>query len=264
MKTVFVTGDHPRHAYIARRLAEAGLLEALVVEEREAFVPEPPTGLSSGLGKLFRHHFALRDEIEHAHFGEARWPETETLRTTTDGLNGEAVQKLLRRVDPTLLLSYGCHKLSPETLGCVSGERWNCHGGLSPWYRGAITHFWPSYMLEPQMTGMTVHDLTQKLDAGAVVHQCASDLVPGDGLHALAARSVLRLGEELPRVAERLGRDGALDKARQTSSGMLWLASKWRPEHLRLIYEVYEDRIVDAYLAGELTHGEPALHRQLE
>jgi hypothetical protein len=43
-------------------------------------------------------------------------------------------------------------------FGATNLARWNIHGGLSPWYRGAITHFWPSYMLEPQLTGMSATD----------------------------------------------------------------------------------------------------------
>ena len=50
------------------------------------------------------------------------------------------------------------------------------------------------------MTGMTVHDLSQELDAGDVVHQNAVDLVKGDGIHDLACRAVFGLGKELPKL----------------------------------------------------------------
>ena len=45
------------------------------------------------------------------------------------------------------------------------------HGGLSPWYKGGATHFWPTYLIEPEFTGITVHETTKDLDAGAIIHQ---------------------------------------------------------------------------------------------
>jgi methionyl-tRNA formyltransferase len=154
------------------------------------------------------------------------------------------------------------HILSPAVLDAVTGARWNIHGGLSPWYRGAITHFWPSYMLEPQLTGMTVHELTAKIDGGAIVHQSVADLVSGDGIHDLACRAVLSVSRELPELLERASAGTISPPTPQKTSGKLWLGSDWRPEHLRLIYDLYENRVVDRYLAGQFEKRSPPLVRQ--
>ena len=64
----------------------------------------------------------------------------------------------------------------------------------------------------------------------------------------VAARAVLKLGEELTQVIAKYILDGNVKKHAQRNSGTLWLASKWQPEHLRLIYETYQDKIVDLFL----------------
>jgi len=110
---------------------------------------------------------------------------------------------------------------------------------------------------------MTVHDLTQKLDAGDIVHQCVADMVRGDTLHQVAARAVLKLGEELPQVIAKYILDGNVKKQAQRNNGTLWLASKWQPEHLRLIYETYQDKIVDLFLDKKISQHRPNLFRQL-
>ncbi|GGP38976.1 hypothetical protein GCM10009347_03580 [Shewanella algicola] len=263
MSIVFICGSHPRHAFIARQLATTGILKSVIVEQRECFNPQPPLGVDKALKEIFIHHFTQRDRIEHEFFGEVDWPNVPIHHIQLNKLNSEQVHTLLTQSSPDLLITYGCHMLTEATLGCVSGERWNCHGGLSPQYRGAITHFWPSYMLEPQMTGMTVHDLTQKLDAGDVVHQCVADMVSGDTLHQVASRAVLKLGEELPQVIVKLIKCGSLVKQAQRNNGTLWLASKWQPEHLRLIYETYQDKIVDLYLDKKISQKQPTLYRQI-
>lgn len=262
MKILFMTGSHPRHAYMARCIESAGALAGLVIEEREDHIPSPPEGLSPDLSNLFVHHFQKRAESEARFFNEKKLPETETLFVTKDTINDSETQDFIQKINPDILLSYGVHKLTDETIHSAQKERWNIHGGLSPWYRGCITHFWPSYFLEPQMTGMTVHDLTQQIDAGAIVHQTAAELVPNDGLHDLACRAVMSLGEEMTALIQAIEGKSTIEKRAHKTSGRIWTSKDWRPEHLELIYKVYNDGIVDAYLAGNLENRPPKLHRQ--
>ncbi len=262
MKVLFMTGSHPRHAYMARCLEKAGVLSALVIEKREAHVPSPPEGLSAELSELFVHHFQKRQEAESKFFSDAKLPEVETFDVTKESLNSPETQAFIRKINPDILMSYGVHILTDETLNAAKKQKWNIHGGLSPWYRGTITHFWPSYMLQPQMTGMTMHNLTQEVDGGAIVHQSVAELVSGDGLHDLACRAVMSLGEELPKVFEAVKSLDDVKKFPQRTTGRLWLNRDWRPEHLKLIYQTYNDKVVDHYLKGDLHNRKPKLNRQ--
>ncbi len=264
MKVVFVTGSHPRHAYIARALAATGKLSGLVIEQREEHVPQAPETLSDELKQLFNLHFANRAKAEQCFFSQNTFPDVPVLNVTHATLNSEKTCRFLSQQAPDLLLSYGCHMLTEQTLSTVSGKKWNIHGGLSPWYRGGVTHFWPSYMLEPQMTGMTVHELTQQLDAGDVIHQCVSELVRGDGIHDLAARSVVQIAKELPTLVAIAEQGKLKTPVANKNAGKLWMGHDWRPEHLRLIYQLYQDKIVDDYLDGKFIQTEPNLIRQFE
>ena len=263
---VLLAGSHPRQRTVARRIHDLGCLAGLVVEEREAHVPPIPDGLSPTTAALFQRHFDLRAQAETRFFGgeEVQFPTgIPTLRVDMKGLNSVETQDFIRRISPTLLLSYGCHKVTAETRAAAPGIRWNIHGGLSPRYRGVTTHFWPSYLLEPQMTGMTVHVMTDELDGGDVVHQCTGPLTRGDGLHDLACRTVSEIVAELPQLVERAVSGKALDApAPQRGPTRLWQVADWSPAHLHLIYEVYGDRIVDHYLDGALTQRLPVLVRQ--
>jgi hypothetical protein len=269
VNVVMMIGDHPRHFHAARAVSEAGMLSGVIVERREAFVPEVPAGLAPALARLHVHHFAERDRLEQQWFGSAakefdghRFGDVATLVTDRAGINAEAAQRFISIRRPDLLLSFGVHKLTPQTLEAAPKLRWNIHGGLSPWYRGKIALFWPSYLLEPQMTGMTVHELTQAIDGGKIVHQCAAPLVRGDGLHQLSCRAVAELARELAPLLELTAGGGLRAPVEQRTAGRIWRETDWRPEHLRLIYETYADRVVDAYLDGTLLPRAPRLVRQ--
>ena len=164
-------------------------------------------------------------------------------------------------MNPDLILTYGCGILSDQIIKCAKNA-WNIHGGLSPWYKGGITLFWPSYMLEPQMTGMTIHELTKDLDAGDIIHQCTSDLVRGDGVHDLACRAIIKIGEEINKLLLIINSKDDIKKKPQINPGKLWKESDWRPEHLKLIYEIYNDKIVDHYLDKKFKQNNPIIFRQ--
>lgn len=262
MKVVFLTGSHPRHAYIANTLAESGCLSGLIVENREAHVPTPPKDLSNDLRELFNLHFQKRSQAEERFFGLGKIANVQRLDVSKKELNDQKVVDFVRSIQPDLILSYGVHILSDKVIHACHGQAWNLHGGLSPWYRGNITHFWPSYFLEPQMTGMTVHDLTQELDAGDVVHQNAAELVKGDGLHDLACRAVSGIARELPTLISLLDKHGTPEKISHKTTGRIWTSKDWRPDHLRTIYQLYNDSIVDRVLDGSLQGKIPKLFRQ--
>lgn len=262
MGILFITGNQPRHSYVARCIAKSNLLSGLVIERREAFIPDPPAGLKEHIHDLFVRHFAGRASSEAKFFSDFELPPgIKTLIVDRDDLNTAKVWEFVDRINPDLLLSYGVHKLTEETLAHAKGRRWNIHGGLSPWYRGTITHFWPSYFLEPQMTGMTVHTLTQTIDGGEIIHQAAAKLVRGDGIHDLACRAVVELGGELPELVTGGVRGTFGVPTVQNTNGRIWRAADWRPEHLKPIYDIYQDKIVDAYLDGEFAQREPKLVR---
>lgn len=266
MRVLFMTGSHPRHAYMAEKLAASGTLVGLVVEQREEFVPSPPSGIPEATQKLFIRHFQGRSDAEARFFGGAKMPApVKSLTTTTEDLNGDAVLSFAKSLEPDLTLSYGVHKLSDRFLEQVPGHKWNIHGGLSPWYRGVTTHFWPSYMLEPQMTGMTLHETTAAIDGGDIVHQVAAPLVRGDGVHDLACRAVAAFAEEAAVLFTTLAQMGGPERApkhRSKTTGRIWRLSDWRPAHLHPVYDHYDNRIVDCYLDGALQDAKLNLFRQ--
>lgn len=266
MKIVFMTGNHPRHLHLARILAQTGVLQALILETREAHVPAPPAGLSPATRALFVRHFAEREAAEARFFGgpagAGGLAGIAAHAIELAELNGPKTWALIERYQPDLLLSYGVHKLAPETLARAPRLRWNLHGGLSPWYRGVITHFWPSYFLQPQMTGMTLHETTEAIDGGDVVHQSLAPLVPGDGIHDLACRAVTAFGEELPEIVNRLRAGRVLSPVQPVTSGRIWRNADWTPAHLHPVYDFYHNRIVDRYLDGQFGSSQPKLVRQ--
>lgn len=258
-----ITGNHPRHKYFAMALISTGRVCSWVIEEREEFVPRSPMNINGNLKRLFEHHFNERQRVELEFFGSTLNAETKLLvpsfKVGVKNLNGDATIQFIKKSNPRLVISYGCHKLKQNFLESLRVPFWNVHGGLSPMYRGVGTHFWPSYFLEPQMTGMTLHETTMCLDGGDIILQTAAPMVRGDSLHRLAARNVVVFSRELAQRVEVIDCGRLPVGIVQSGYGKVFMTNDWRPEHLCIIYETYNDRVVDQVIDGVIKGRSPEL-----
>jgi hypothetical protein len=260
-KVVFMCGSHPRHLYIADVLNRNGRLAALVVEKREEFVPEPDNHLDDHYKKLFIRHFENRQISEDKYFGMVNSnlirETVPVMDITQDELNTEKTEKFLSNYSNCILLSYGIHKLNNSILNIFGDKAFNIHGGLSPWFRGNATLFWPFYFLKPQYAGMTIHRLTSKLDGGDILHHSLPDLVYGDGIHDTACRAVVKVADDLCKIFEFYDNGKILNCVKQKNAGKLFVSSDWDPVMLGVIYDFFNDKIVDMYLDGKFYNEKP-------
>ncbi|KHL94003.1 methionyl-tRNA formyltransferase [Paenibacillus sp. IHB B 3415] len=262
MKVLLMTGSHPRHRHIAKCLKDAGLLSALVIEQREEFIPPPPSGLLEEDRLLFIRHFVEREQAEHRAFNteQIKW-DIPVFNTTPSELNSTEVGRWVVSQKPDVVITYGVHKINQELLDKFPAHSWNIHGGLSPWYRGNITLFWPFYFLKPNWSGMTIHRLTSKLDGGGIIHHSVPELNFGEGIHDVASNAVKQVSEDIVAILKKLSYGETIIEVPQKSSGKLFTSNDWEAHHLRIIYKLFNNDIVDHYLRGELGKTEPPLVR---
>ena len=260
MKVLLICGNHPRHKFLANILNKNNLLSSLIIENRESFIPKLHSDYSDNISKLHRLHFRKREEAELQIFGDENFIHDNFLEITADQINSPTCHNFVLKEKPDVIVTCGCGILSEETLKIFPTQTWNIHGGLSPWFKGAITHFWPSYFLKPQYTGVTIHYISSKIDAGNIIHQTPAVLVKDDGLHQLSARS-LKLGFlSIVELLKKFKIKGKINSISQKTTGKLWLKKDWKPEHLLLIYDKFNDKIVNMYLSNDLNQDKPILY----
>lgn len=260
MKVLLLTGSHPRHLYLVNQLVKLGLVTAHVMEEREEFIPQPPPNLEDIDRGNFIRHFVDRDEAEHRHFigNEIVSVNIPTLKVSQVTLNSIETIEWVKGQTFDLAISYGVHMLSKELLEVMPTHSWNIHGGLSPWFKGNTTLFWPFFMLRPNWAGMTIHRLSTRLDAGEIVHHAMPQLAYGDGIHDVACKAVIQVTDDLVRILTEIPLE-KINYIPQKGNGKLWIGTDWMPQHLRFVYNLYDNDIVDQYLDGKLPKLDPPI-----
>lgn len=249
MKIAIITGDHPRHKYFVDYVSKLDLEVIWIIQERENFLPSSPfKNIDKKYSKLFKIHFDQRFETEHKFFKDsgnvASKNINKVIKIKSEDLKNDKLLNLIKNETIDILISYGCYKLDDKILYLVKKFCWNVHGGLSPWYRGAATHFWPTYMLEPQFTGMTLHETTQNIDWGDIIHQTSINLSKKDGVHDNACRAVVEFSHDIyDKLKLNIDQLDKIKPIQNITSGRIWTTSMWHPGHLELIYNVYENKV---------------------
>ena len=86
----------------------------------------------------------------------------------------------LEAIKPDLLLSFYYRFMLPEALLQVARQgAFNMHGSLLPKYRGRVPINWAVLHGESE-TGATLHEMTVKPDAGAIIDQQSVPILPDD------------------------------------------------------------------------------------
>ena len=95
----------------------------------------------------------------------------------------------VRRLAPDVIVSVAAPEifraaiLGTPRLGCI-----NIHSGRLPVYRGMMPTFWQMLHGEPDVT-VTVHEMAEKLDAGAILGTVRVPIAPRDSLDRVITTS---------------------------------------------------------------------------
>lgn len=268
MEFLLFSGTHSRHLWVQREVASRLDVSGIVFMEREDMIPPPDPAAAPHDKALHRRHFERRVEVEEAAYGQPSAQDVSegiaTQIVAPDELNSTRVADFVAERDPDACFIFGVDIIRDPVMSQLPAWRLNLHLGLSPWYRGSATLFWPFYFLQPQFAGATLHQIIPSPDAGAIVHHTRPTLKPGQGVHEVAANVVRESRSDVVKLLLRLSNEGTLPTRPQRSAGKLFLTKDYEPHHLRVLYDLFDNDIVDAWLDGKLGKRIPALVDGLE
>ena len=126
------------------------------------------------------------------------------LRFTKDQLLTD-FKTLLLESRPDVVLVFGLgFKIPAELLGIPQKGYYNVHFSLLPAYRGHSPVFWQIKNSETQ-GGITIHKVSEKFDAGAILAQTEVTIYPGDSYGIYSARlsmeSTMLVGNAMVQLA---------------------------------------------------------------
>jgi folate-dependent phosphoribosylglycinamide formyltransferase PurN len=208
-----------------------------------------PHLLSDDDRQLIDAHFAERDVVERRLLGtDVRFPDTPVLDTAQGTINADAVADWVRERQPDVIVLYGTSLLKPPLLTAYDGRIINCHLGLSPYYRGSGTNFWPLVHREPEYVGATIHLAVEKVDAGGILAQVRPCAERADRSHELGTKTIIAAFDVMSRVVA-MYVAGELEPRRQTlTDGRVFKRKDVTADAIRTMRRQFETGMMAEYL----------------
>ncbi|NJO24765.1 MAG: formyl transferase [Bacteroidia bacterium] len=95
-------------------------------------------------------------------------------------VNSDECRRLLRTIDPDIVLVNGTRIISKETLTSCKASFINIHDGITPVFRGVHGGYWAIARQRPELFGTTIHYVDKGIDTGEILDQVFIKPLPND------------------------------------------------------------------------------------
>lgn len=110
-------------------------------------------------------------------------------------VNAEAVEKLLKGINPAVVVINGTRIIAKRILSCTRAKFVNMHAGITPLYRGVHGGYWALTENNREACGVTVHLVDLGIDTGCILEQTLIEPSPADNF---TTYPLLQIGAGLP------------------------------------------------------------------
>lgn len=248
-RVIVLTSTFLRHQYVVNALAR-GLEVAGVWQEEKSFEPMK-YAVTPEDGDVVRAHFDARDASETEWFGghaALAVPGARVRRVAPGACSEPAEVAAMQALEPDVALVFGTGILRKAFIDAFAGRIINLHLGLSPYYRGAGTNFWPLVNREPEYVGATIHYLDEGIDTGPIIAHVRPGMGPGDGPHEIGNRTIVAAAECLA-AAALAHVAGTVMAVPQTRGGRLYQRKDFTAAAVQALYRNFASGMVAEYLA---------------
>ncbi|MGE0444155.1 MAG: formyl transferase [Vicinamibacterales bacterium] len=248
VRAIVLTSSMRRHQFVANRLAERVEVAGVWLEQKSF---EPMRYAASPDDEaVIRRHFDARDASETAFFAAhaaLRVGDAEVTRVGPNGCNDPQEIDRMRALAPAVVLVFGTGLLRQPLIDTFPGRILNIHLGLSPYYRGAGTNFWPLVNGEPEYCGATIHYLDAGVDTGPIIAHARPEIAAGDGPHDIGNKTIIAAADTLADAAIAFAA-GPLPGVPQAGGGRVYKRADFSADAVRRLYGNFSSGMIDRYL----------------
>ena len=197
VRAAVLTSTGPRHRYFRQVIAEKFDLRVALSQDKGNYYQ-----MQREESDLVRNHFSDLAAAELVEFATRLDPSLAALREAPN-INAPALVAETLASGAEIVFLFGTAILADAWLNAFPNRIVNLHLGLSPFYRGSATLFWPFAQNELECVGATVHLAVAKVDAGPILARVKPDLQVGDTYYTITHRLIRQSIDALPDIASR-------------------------------------------------------------
>lgn len=251
-RVVLLTGDELRHRFFRLHFAKSAAYQVVATycEGTELSLRAVVERDDADARHRLRHLLA-REQCEadmFAAYVEEVGDRSRPRFLHKGDINLPEVGREIIELRPDLLVAYGCSILKGELLETFENRFVNVHLGLSPYYRGSGTNFWPLVNGEPECVGVTFMHIDTGVDTGTVIHQVRARFAPGDTPSQIGNRLIRDACEVCRSLVERFDRLEPMAQLPVPPDARCYRKKDYSEESVLELYRRFDAGLVDDYL----------------
>ena len=185
MKAVICTSNGIRHKFFANSIIE-NIDDGLIISE----VNSNDSSLNKEEDESIIEHFNIRHKTELEKFSGNDFFRGKILPVLYKELNLEYVYDIIKQFSPDVLIVFGSSIIREPLLSLLPNRMINLHLGLSPYYRGSGTNFWPFINNDLGYVGSTILHLDAGIDTGKIIAHVRPKIEKNDNVHTIGCKVI--------------------------------------------------------------------------
>lgn len=254
-KIVILTGSELRHTFFRTWLAASGGIGVArsCCEGLEKSLGSM-VGQQNGGGSFRSMHLRAREQSEEDFFRlfiEHEQDRSNPVSLPKGAINEAGHVEAILAARPDLIVAYGCSIIRGRLLEEYRGRIINVHLGLSPYYRGSGTNYWPLVNGEPEFAGVTFMHMDAGVDTGEIIHQIAARIVLGDGPAHIGNRLIADMARVCRGLILRFGELPKMPQPERTAADRLYKKKDFTEDSVAELYRQFRSGLVEDFLRNE-------------
>jgi methionyl-tRNA formyltransferase len=158
--------------------------------------------------------------------------------------------KYLKSKKIDLVVCFGCSIIKDPILNFYKKKFINIHLGLSPYYRGSATNFWPGVNNEPQFFGATFMQLDKGVDTAPILHQFRPLMTINDNIHTIGNKIIMEAISMLPNIIKKFKKIKAV-KIDKLKEERVYKKKDYNEKALKSLEKNFKSDMIKKYLKNK-------------
>ena len=254
-RIVILTGSELRHEFFRKYIALSKDIEVInsycegqekslrAITEKDGIADDVRLKHLSAREQSEKDFFELFVETTADHSNPVHLPKGE--------INTPKDTQSITNSKPDLLIAYGCSIIREPLLSTFEGRFLNVHLGLSPYYRGSGTNYWPLVNYEPEYVGATFMYIDAGIDTGEIIHQVRAKYSWGDTPSHVGNRLIVEMSRVYRDIITNFDKLGKIPQLPIPSNEKVYKKKDYTEESVLTLYKNFNDDLIGRYLIEE-------------
>lgn len=252
VKIIILTGSGVRHDFMRKAIGLDPDIKIMrtYCEKTDKLLPSVISSSDKDNQVQFQHLEARQlSELDFfSHFNELTPDYSNPVKIHFSEVNSLKCFDEINELKPDLLVAYGCSLIKDPLLSAFKGKFINVHLGISPYYRGTGTNFWPLVNGEPEFVGATFMHIDAGVDTGEIIHQIRARIFADDTPHQIGNRLISDVARTYIRCIKGFDQLNDLEQLPVPNCARYYQRKDFTPESVQRLYANFENGMIDKFL----------------